>query len=210
MGSKYCLESSVRLLILRLPCPSVYGIQVFNIYFWFNFLREVLPVAAWFSRAMGAGDVSYPDFAVGSIVRIKLLNFLWEFKQCFIARSSYLLGLCLKFQDLRWCGILPWSEFERYPRSQWNRFRKVAYVRTNINIVSGKSSIVCAICLGLGGNPTILGRSSDLKEFIQHGKNRSEIEIQLWVLRIARYQHGYHAPPPPPPKPPHLPFCSTT
>lgn len=44
---------------------------------------------------------------------------------------------------------------------------------------SGKSTILNAICLGLGGDPKLLGRADDLREFIMHGKERAEILIEI-------------------------------
>jgi len=44
---------------------------------------------------------------------------------------------------------------------------------------SGKSTIVCAICLGLGYPPGVLGRASQVGEFVQQGKESAEIEIEL-------------------------------
>lgn len=44
---------------------------------------------------------------------------------------------------------------------------------------TGKSTILNAICLGLGGEPKVLGRADDLRAFIMHGKNQAEIEIEL-------------------------------
>jgi hypothetical protein len=54
----------------------------------------------------------------------------------------------------------------------------------NMNLVigpngSGKSTIVCAICLGLGYKPDVLGRAAQISEFVQHGKDVAEIEIEL-------------------------------
>ncbi|KAK0615797.1 SMC5-like protein [Bombardia bombarda] len=54
----------------------------------------------------------------------------------------------------------------------------------NLNMVigpngTGKSSLVCAICLGLGYNSSVLGRASAYGEFVKHGKDESEIEIEL-------------------------------
>ncbi|KOS19946.1 Structural maintenance of chromosomes protein 5 [Escovopsis weberi] len=43
----------------------------------------------------------------------------------------------------------------------------------------GKSTLVCAICLGLGYTPKLLGRASTIKEFIRLNKNRATIEIEL-------------------------------
>lgn len=44
---------------------------------------------------------------------------------------------------------------------------------------TGKSSLVCAICLGLGYSPRHLGRAGSVKEFVKHGKDVATIEIEL-------------------------------
>lgn len=44
---------------------------------------------------------------------------------------------------------------------------------------TGKSTILNAICLGLGGDPKLLGRADDLREFIMHDKDRAEVLIEL-------------------------------
>ncbi|KAJ4018222.1 Structural maintenance of chromosomes protein 5 [Fusarium irregulare] len=44
---------------------------------------------------------------------------------------------------------------------------------------TGKSSLVCAICLGLGYSPKHLGRAGSVKEFVKHGKDTATIEIEL-------------------------------
>jgi len=44
---------------------------------------------------------------------------------------------------------------------------------------SGKSTIVCAICLGLGYPPTVLGRATATGDYVQHGKESAEIELEL-------------------------------
>ncbi|KAM0260619.1 hypothetical protein ACHAQJ_002681 [Trichoderma viride] len=54
----------------------------------------------------------------------------------------------------------------------------------NLNMVigpngTGKSSLVCAICLGLGYSPKNLGRAGTVKEFVKHGKDTATIEIEL-------------------------------
>ncbi|KAI1779085.1 P-loop containing nucleoside triphosphate hydrolase protein [Hypoxylon cercidicola] len=54
----------------------------------------------------------------------------------------------------------------------------------NLNMVigpngTGKSSLVCAICLGLGFHPRHLGRASILGEFVKHGKDFAIVEIEL-------------------------------
>jgi chromosome segregation ATPase len=44
---------------------------------------------------------------------------------------------------------------------------------------TGKSSIVSAICLGLCGKPTLLGRASKADSYIKHGKQDAFVEIEL-------------------------------
>jgi len=54
----------------------------------------------------------------------------------------------------------------------------------NLNMVigpngTGKSSLVCAICLGLGFHPKNLGRAGHVGEFVKHGKDYAIIEVEL-------------------------------
>ena len=44
---------------------------------------------------------------------------------------------------------------------------------------TGKSSIVCAICIGLGGHPKLLGRSVKLADYVAHNESVAMIEIEL-------------------------------
>ncbi|KAL7273372.1 Structural maintenance of chromosomes protein 5 [Rhizina undulata] len=44
---------------------------------------------------------------------------------------------------------------------------------------TGKSTIVCAICLGLGWGPGHLGRAKEVSEFVKHGSQEAIIEIEL-------------------------------
>ncbi|XP_066922667.1 structural maintenance of chromosomes protein 5-like [Clytia hemisphaerica] len=45
---------------------------------------------------------------------------------------------------------------------------------------TGKSSIVCAICLGLGGRTNLLGRAKLLSDYVKHRKKEATIEIELF------------------------------
>lgn len=54
----------------------------------------------------------------------------------------------------------------------------------NLNMIigpngTGKSTLVCAICLGLGWATSHLGRAKDIGEFVKHGAKRATIEIEL-------------------------------
>lgn len=44
---------------------------------------------------------------------------------------------------------------------------------------TGKSTLVCAICLGLGWSSEHLGRAKELSAFVKHGAAEGEIEIEL-------------------------------
>ena len=44
---------------------------------------------------------------------------------------------------------------------------------------TGKSSLVCAICLGLGWGPQHLGRAGQVGEFVKHGLSEAFVEIEL-------------------------------
>ena len=54
---------------------------------------------------------------------------------------------------------------------------------------TGKSTLVCAICLGLGWATSHLGRAKDLGEFVKHGSKRAAIEIEL-AADPARHQEN--------------------
>ena len=44
---------------------------------------------------------------------------------------------------------------------------------------TGKSSLVCAICLGLGFHSNVLGRASAFSDFVKHGRAHAVVEIEL-------------------------------
>lgn len=44
---------------------------------------------------------------------------------------------------------------------------------------TGKSTIVCAIALGLGGAPALLGRAKNIAEFVKTGQDEASISIEL-------------------------------
>lgn len=54
---------------------------------------------------------------------------------------------------------------------------------------TGKSSLVCAICLGLGWGPGILGRASQIGEFVKHGQAEAQVEIELQKKPNEPYNH---------------------
>ena len=64
----------------------------------------------------------------------------------------------------------------------------------NLNMVigpngTGKSSLVCAICLGLGWGPQHLGRATQIGEFIKHGLDDAYIEIELQRRNNESHNH---------------------
>ncbi|GJJ08189.1 hypothetical protein Clacol_002397 [Clathrus columnatus] len=44
---------------------------------------------------------------------------------------------------------------------------------------TGKSSIACAICIGLNGSPSLLGRSTELNAFVKQGYDSGYVELEL-------------------------------
>jgi energy-coupling factor transporter ATP-binding protein EcfA2 len=53
---------------------------------------------------------------------------------------------------------------------------------------TGKSTLVCAICLGLASSPSNLGRAKDVGEFVKHGASEAYIELELKGRRGQRNQ----------------------
>lgn len=45
---------------------------------------------------------------------------------------------------------------------------------------TGKSAIVCAVILGLGGKPKTCGRADQISSFVKSGCDQSLIEIELY------------------------------
>lgn len=61
----------------------------------------------------------------------------------------------------------------------------VVYPGPNLNMIvgangTGKSSIVCAICLGLAGKTAVLGRGDKVGLYVKRGCNKGYIEIELF------------------------------
>uniref|UniRef100_A0A023EZ20 Structural maintenance of chromosomes protein 5 n=1 Tax=Triatoma infestans TaxID=30076 RepID=A0A023EZ20_TRIIF len=59
------------------------------------------------------------------------------------------------------------------------------YAQPKLNFIfgpngTGKSTFLCAVIIGLGGKPSIIGRSSNLADYIKRGCNESKIEIELY------------------------------
>lgn len=44
---------------------------------------------------------------------------------------------------------------------------------------TGKSSLVCAMCLGLGYQPSVLGRADKVGQFVKHGSEYATVEVEL-------------------------------
>eukprot|EP00124_Ichthyophonus_hoferi_P003391 Ihof_evm2s291 gene=Ihof_evmTU2s291 len=54
----------------------------------------------------------------------------------------------------------------------------------NLNMIigpngNGKSTLVCAMCLGLGGQPKLLGRATKASDYIKYGEESCRIELEL-------------------------------
>jgi len=63
--------------------------------------------------------------------------------------------------------------------------------------IPGKSSIVCAIAIGLGAQTKLLGRSDNLGEFVMQGCDNGYVEIEIY--RPGSPNSVHHS---------NLPFCS--
>ncbi|KAK9450439.1 P-loop containing nucleoside triphosphate hydrolase protein [Limtongia smithiae] len=58
------------------------------------------------------------------------------------------------------------------------------YLGPNLNMIigpngTGKSTFVCAVCLGMGGKPEILGRAKDIGEYVKLGETKGTIELEI-------------------------------
>ncbi|KAF7432634.1 Structural maintenance of chromosomes protein 5 [Pleurotus ostreatus] len=81
-------------------------------------------------------------------------------------------------------GFIPGSivriQLENFVTYDWVEFFPGAYLNMILGPNgTGKSSIACAICLGLNFPPSVLGRASDLNLFVKHGHSEGHIEIEL-------------------------------
>ncbi|XP_034266153.1 structural maintenance of chromosomes protein 5 isoform X1 [Pantherophis guttatus] len=47
---------------------------------------------------------------------------------------------------------------------------------------TGKSSIVCAICLGLAGKPSFIGRAEKVGHYVKRGCNKGTVEIEVYKM----------------------------
>ncbi|KAK9323611.1 P-loop containing nucleoside triphosphate hydrolase protein [Lipomyces orientalis] len=69
------------------------------------------------------------------------------------------------------------SDFVTYSKAEF-------HLGPSLNMIigpngTGKSTLVCAVCLGLGGKPELLARAKDVGEFVKNGQNKATIEIEL-------------------------------
>ena len=68
-------------------------------------------------------------------------------------------------------------------------------IRVNIIIGpngSGKSSIVCALCLALGGDPKLLGRADKVGSYVRHGFDKVSVAtMQALLVSLMRSSVSY-------------------
>ncbi|KAG2359387.1 P-loop containing nucleoside triphosphate hydrolase protein, partial [Suillus spraguei] len=81
-------------------------------------------------------------------------------------------------------GFIPGSivriKLHNFLTYDWVEFRPGPYLNMILGPNgTGKSSIACAICLGLNWPPSILGRANEISSFVKHGKESGYIEIEL-------------------------------
>lgn len=44
---------------------------------------------------------------------------------------------------------------------------------------AGKSTVICGICLAVGGNPKVLGRSERMGDYIKHKRDEGYVELYM-------------------------------
>ncbi|KAI9574324.1 P-loop containing nucleoside triphosphate hydrolase protein [Boletus coccyginus] len=81
-------------------------------------------------------------------------------------------------------GFIPGSivriQLQNFVTYDWVEFRPGPYLNMILGPNgTGKSSIACAICLGLNWSPSILGRASEISSFVKNDKETGYIEIEL-------------------------------
>ncbi|XP_077502155.1 structural maintenance of chromosomes protein 5-like, partial [Amblyomma americanum] len=109
-------------------------------------------------------------YANGAVVRIQLEDFMSG------GQNRLLTAWCRRFDVCQ--GSCNWEKKGRAYRQMEVR------PGPNLNVVvgvngTGKSSLVCALCLGLCGTPFQLARAASPADYIRTGANRARIEIEL-------------------------------
>ncbi|KXS17350.1 P-loop containing nucleoside triphosphate hydrolase protein [Gonapodya prolifera JEL478] len=69
------------------------------------------------------------------------------------------------------------SNFLTYNSAEWRPGPKMNMIIGPNG--TGKSTLVCAVVIGLGGNPSILKDQNTLMNFVKHGREKAEVEITL-------------------------------
>ncbi|KAK3717890.1 hypothetical protein QZH41_014890, partial [Actinostola sp. cb2023] len=92
-------------------------------------------------------------FVDGAIVRVKMKNFS-TYDECEFTPGPHLNIIAAPNVSLHVCKL---------------------YV-----IGTGKSSIVCALCLGLAGHPRLLGTTNEVGGFVKHGRSQAMTEVELF------------------------------
>ncbi|POM81160.1 Structural maintenance of chromosomes protein 5 [Phytophthora palmivora] len=138
------------------------------------------------------------EYVDGSIFRVKLHNFLTYSDAEFYpgprlnlilgpngtGKSSIVCALCVGLAEgsdeyvdgsifrVKLHNFLTYSDAEFYPGPR-------------LNLIlgpngTGKSSIVCALCVGLAGSTRLLGRADKVGQFVRHEKESGFTEIELF------------------------------
>ncbi|KII94777.1 hypothetical protein PLICRDRAFT_128007 [Plicaturopsis crispa FD-325 SS-3] len=81
-------------------------------------------------------------------------------------------------------GFIPGSivriQLRNFVTYDWVEFRPGPYLNMILGPNgTGKSSIACAICLGLNWSPKILGRATNISSFVKNDTNDGHIEMEL-------------------------------
>lgn len=123
-------------------------------------------------RTVSRDSTEEQVYKPGSIRRVRLKNFLTYNNVEFQPGPRWVFLLFFSIQNYTMKSIILPS---------WDNF---SLKSCSLNVVigpngTGKSTILCAICLGLGGQPPLLGRADDARTFISHNQEVAEIEIEL-------------------------------
>ncbi|KIH50473.1 hypothetical protein ANCDUO_19448 [Ancylostoma duodenale] len=57
---------------------------------------------------------------------------------------------------------------------------------------AGKSTVICGICLAVGGSPKVLGRSERMGDYIKHRRDEGYVELHMLVVSFQKQNFFVH------------------
>eukprot|EP00803_Ostreobium_quekettii_P001868 evm.model.scf_333.6 EVM.evm.TU.scf_333.6 scf_333:84348-99607(+) len=82
-------------------------------------------------------------------------------------------------------GAFKKGSLKRIKLENFMTYKKAEVVaKPSLNVIlgpngTGKSSLVCALCLGLAGRPKLLGRADNLRDYVLRGKKGGSVEVTI-------------------------------